>query len=130
MANCAIYPRSFRHPHCNFYMWTPVLFGAYALITIGKMGSVIFYITLLFIIIFYNIFLILHNLNSVCFITINNIKFIRRWNKNLTFVHTTIKDKRKKYIQDVCHLKKLCFKVTRGGHALLLLALSLFALCK
>ena len=75
-------------------------------------------------------FLILHNLNTVCFITINNIKFIRRWNKNLTFVHITIKDKRKKYIQDVCHLKKLCFKVTRGGHALLLLALSLFALCK
>ena len=75
-------------------------------------------------------FLILHNLNTVCFITINNIKFIRRWYKNLSFVHTTIKDKRKKYKQDVCHLKKLCFKVTRGGHALLLLALPLFALCK
>ena len=54
-------------------------------------------------------FLILHNLNTVCFININNIKFIRRWNKNLTFVHTTIKDKRKKYIQDVCHLKKTMF---------------------
>ena len=54
-------------------------------------------------------FFILHNLNTVCFININNIKFIRRWNKNLTFVHITIKDKRKKYIQDVSHLKKTMF---------------------